>query len=590
MITVQQIDEKRISLRCKPYYSSRCRDLPGAEFNKEHKVWIVPIEYLTSVQAAFWGEIYYKTPLWKLQGKPEPEKRPLSLLGPSPDIPKLSLKPYKYQEDGIRFMIDRLNNVGFCLNGDGVGLGKTLESIGTIKWFVENRGARKILVVCKKSIKTQWESEIRKIADWQKAPIFVTGDTKAKRKKAYAGIKEVPNGILITNYHNFLHDAEEIGQVNYDICVVDEANCVKGSDGKMNKKIAEACSGKRTILLTGTPIMSRPDDIWGIVHLATPNFFGPYEEFEKRYIVKEFGIYGEQVVGAKNLDELQERMSEFLIMRSAEDAAIDLPKQRPAKHVSCPMDRMQMKMQAIVEERKAKQDEKKQNILDSCPYLPTGERLVSAEKRAAIEDMNELSKMYIATLQFVADDPAVFRFMSPEKGMNKQLQSMLPESYGMSHKTEATIDIVSELVDADEKVIVFCHFASTARMLKHHFDHIEGANTVMYTGAETDEKREANIDAFKNDPECRVIIGTEAMAEGLNLQVSRHVIHYEQADTFAQRDQRIGRIRRIGSKYDYINVIDVCTEGAGEMRSFDEVKLAKLRNDYRLTQAILPGN
>lgn len=587
MVTVQQIDDKRISLRCHYAYRGRCRDLPGAEFDSDRKVWVVPIEYLPSVQAAFWGELYYKTPLWKLEGRTEPPKERISYLGPEPEVPVLTLKPYRYQEEGIKFMIDRLNNVGFCLNGDGVGLGKTLESIGVIKWYVEHRGARKILIVCKKSIKSQWAGEIAKIAGWdgedeEAMPIFVTGDTKAKRAKAYQGIRDVPYGVLVTNYHNFLNDSEEINKVNYDICVIDEAHCVKSREGKMNRLIAATCRGKRTILLTGTPIMSRPDDIWGIVNLATPNFFGPYEEFKERYIVTEFGIFGEQIIGARDLDELQDKLSLFLIMRSAEDAAIDLPKQLPAKHVSCPRDHVQIKMQAIVEDRKKKQDDKKQQILDSCPVSSGGQRLVSAEKRAAIEKLNDLGKMYIATLQFIADDPAVFRFMNPERGMNKQLRTMLPASYDMSAKTEAIIDAVAELVDADEKVIIFCHFASAAKMLKYHFDKIPGANTVMYTGAESDDVREANINSFKNDPECRVIIGTEAMAEGLNLQVSRFVFHYEQADTYAQREQRNGRIRRIGSRFDTVYVSDYCT-----VESYDEIKIAKLRRDYRISEMML---
>ena len=142
MVTLELRDSgKELYMRAHYEYRQRLASIDGAYFSHEYKSWIAPIESLPQIESRFAGEIYYKTPLWKLQGKPEPEKRPLSLLGPSPDIPKLSLKPYKYQEDGIRFMIDRLNNVGFCLNGDGVGLGKTLESIGTIKWFVENRGA-----------------------------------------------------------------------------------------------------------------------------------------------------------------------------------------------------------------------------------------------------------------------------------------------------------------------------------------------------------------------------------------------------------------------------------------------------------------
>lgn len=603
MVTVQQIDENRISLRCHYSYRQRCRELPGAVFDQDHKVWVVPIEYLPSVQAAFWGELFFKTPLWKLEGRPEPEKKPIRYFGPEPALPELALKPYGYQKEGIRFMIDRLNNVGFVLNGDAVGLGKTLQTIGALKWFVENRGCRKILVICKKSLKTQWEEEIRRIADWQEVPIFITGGSTKKRKLApYEGIQNAPFGILITNYHDFLNWKDEIDKVNFDMCVIDEAHCIKGHDGKMNKLIADTCNGKRTILLTGTPIMSRPEDIWGIVHLATPKFFGTYEEFKKEYIIEEFNrkFYRWEFVGAKNLDVLQDKLSEFLIMRSAEEAAVDLPKQRKAKHIACPMDNLQIKLQAMVEDRKRKQDERKKKLVETYG--------LNERTWAEIEKMDAVSKMYIATLQFIADDPAIFK---PEdtsmpadlkQNINDQFGKMVPDTYKMSSKTEATLDAVSELLDADEKVLIFCHFASSAKLLKRLLDKMDEdgakarnrANAVMYTGSESDNAREANIRAFKYDSECRVLIGTEAMAEGLNLQVARHIIHYEQADTYAQREQRNGRIRRIGSKYEYVNVLDICTHGPDDKErvgaSYDQIKIAKLRRDYRLTAAVLQKN
>lgn len=575
--TIWQKDENRIAIRCHYTYRKRCHDIPGAEFDKKRRVWIAPVESLPYIQREFDGEVYYKTPLWRLLGHEAPPKEEeMRFLGPVPNVPDLSLKPYDYQAEGIQFMIDRLNNVGFVLNGDSVGLGKTLQAIGTMKWFVEQRGARKILIICKKSIKSQWRDEIRRIAGRQSAPIFITGSTKKKRLDAYKGINESQIGILITNYHNYLYDFDEINKTNYDICVIDEAHCIKGRDGKMNKLIGDTVSGKRTILLTGTPIMSRPDDIWGITHMVAPDYFGTYEEFKGRYLIEELNRdrWYMELVGAKNLDELQDRIKNFLIMRSAEEVELQLPKQRRAKRLYCEMDAVQKKMQGAVQEMIEKQEFRKEEIIR--------EYGMSSQTMTAIGQINELSKMFIASLQFIADDPGVFRYMNPEKGINKRLQAMLPAAYKKSAKTEAIIDAVSEITHADEKVIVFCHFASAARMLKAHFDKIEGANTVMYTGAESDEQRTANIDAFKTDPECRVIIGTEAMAEGLNLQVSRYVIHYEQADTYAQREQRIGRIRRIGSKYDSVNVLDIVTEN-----SFDMTKLKKLARDKSISEAAL---
>ena len=399
MITITQISENEISMRCNYAYRKRCHDIEGARFDYDKKAWIAPLSSLPQILSDFSGELYFKTPLWKLQGQAQPEEEKNTYLGPEPVIPELTLKPYKYQENGIKFMIDRLNNVGFVLNGDQVGLGKTIQSIGAIKWFTENRGARKILIICKKSIKTQWASEIKKIANWDK-PIFITGSTKKKRVAAYDGILEEPEGVLITNYHNFLNDFEEINKVNYDLCIIDEAHCIKSRSGKMNKLIGKTVQGKRTILLTGTPIMSRPDDIWGIVHMVSPKYFGTYRSFKEKYIVTEFGIYGEQIIGARNLDELQDKIKYFTIMRSADEVALDLPKRRPSKKIRCQMDKVQVKMQEIVKTKKDKQDQRKKELLDTYG--------LTEKTREEIEKINEMSKMYIATLQFIADDPAVF--------------------------------------------------------------------------------------------------------------------------------------------------------------------------------------
>lgn len=586
MITIQQIDRNRITLRCHYAYRQRCHDIPGAVFDRDHKTWIAPIESLSYIQAAFSGEIYYKTPLWKLLGEKEPPGEVIKYLGPEPDLPELDLVPYRYQEDGIKFMIDRLNNEGFCLNGDGVGLGKTLQAIGTIKWFVENRGARKILIICKKSLKLQWADEIARIAGWEKAemPIFVTGGTTKKRKQAaYTGIQEAPAGILITNYQDFLHWKDEIDRVNYDICVIDEAHCIKSREGKMNELVSDTCNGKRTILLTGTPVMSRPGDIWGVVRLATPKFFGTYEEFKKRYLKEEFNrkYFQWETVGAKNLDELQEKLSRFLIMRTAEDVAIDLPKLRKARHVSCPMDNTQEKMMAYVEYRRNTQEKRREEL---------AEKGLTRETQEEIQKINDMSKMFIASLQYIASDPAVLRekFRDADlesedaRKINMQLLKLLPAGYKMSHKTEAVIDLVSELVDADEKVIIFCFYKTTVEMLFRHIKEIKGAGPVMYTGDTSNDERKRNIEAFRNDPDCRVLIANDAMAEGLNLQVSRNLIHFEQAENVSKRIQREGRIRRIGSAYSYVNITDVSTEG-----SFDEIKIAALRRQYRETRGTI---
>lgn len=575
MITIELVDKNLIAMRCHYAYRGRCHNIPGAIFDRRRKSWVAPLESLPYIMEDFEGELYFKTPLWKLLGQTEPKKVPIEYIGRRPKVPDLLLDPYEYQREGIRFMVDRLQNVGFVLNGDQVGLGKTLQSIGAVKWHVRYNGAKKILIIAKKSAKTQWAGEIERIAGFDEdVPVFVTGSTKKKRYKAYEGARDAERSILVTNFHNFLNDAEEISKIDYDLCVIDEAHCLKAREGKLHELVRGVAQGRKTILLTGTPIMSRPDDIWGIIDLVSKDYFGSYEEFKAKYIVTEFGIYGEQIIGARNLNELQERIQNILIMRTAEEVALNVPERRPSKRIVCDMDETQRKMQRVIMDLKGKQDAEKENIINRCGQ--------TAEAKAKIEEMNELGKMYLATLQFIADDPSVFRYLNPEKGVNKRLAAMVPKTYTMSQKTESMIDVVSEVVDAGEKIIVFCHYASSAKMLRDHFQKIDGANVVMYTGLESDEVRDANVEAFKYDPECNVLIGTEAMAESLNLQVARFIAHYEQADTYAIREQRIGRIKRLGSEFKFIVVIDLITDG-----SHDVTKIKKLERDFYTSKSLL---
>lgn len=585
MVTIQQIDKNRISVSAHYSYASRLEQVPGMSeliFSHGRKYGAAPIDSLQYIRTAFAGELYFKTPLWQLEGRPKPEKQPIRFLGPVPVVPALCVAPYEYQKEGIRFMVDRLNNKGFVLNGDCVGLGKTLMSIGTLKWFVENRGVRKILIICKKSIKSQWAEEIRRIAGWQKVPIVITGETKKQRLKAYDEIKASRAGILITNYQNFLHDSDDIDGINPDICVVDEAHCLKKRDGVMNNNISKVISGKKTILLTGTPIMSKPDDIYGIISMAAPRFFGEYEEYKERYIcTMPIRGYGEQIVGARNLDELREKIQEFLIMRTAAEVSLELPKKN-IKTIRCPMDETQRMMLAAV--RTAKEDfsfRKHEYVARLCREMDPKE----AQERV---DKKELSYNYL--LQYIADDPTAIRYRDREKKIRKgsiadKLVSMLPEKYEGSAKTSTIVDMVSEITDSGEKVVIFCHWKSPAKMLKARFDRIEGANAVMYTGEENQEERDRNVFAFRNDPAVNIIIGTEAMAEGLNLQVCPFLINYEQADTHAIRDQRIGRICRLGSKYEHINVINLVTEDSSDISRLSKNELGKDLSDSILESA-----
>ena len=110
-------------------------------------------------------------------------------------------------------------------------------------------------------------------------------------------------------------------------------------------------------------------------------------------------------------------IQKFLIMRTAEEVALDLPKRRTPKRFLCDMDPTQAKMQDYIERMKTKQDQKKEELLNRYG--------ASERTMAEIERMNEMSKQYIASLQFIADDPAIFRYLDPERGVNKTVRAIV---------------------------------------------------------------------------------------------------------------------------------------------------------------------
>lgn len=84
-----------------------------------------------------------------------------------------------------------------------------------------------------------------------------------------------------------------------------------------------------------------------------------------------------------------------------------------------------------------------------------------------------------------------------------------------------------------------------------------------------DRSRKNRLEAqnkFWDDPNCRVLMGTQAIEQSLNLQVSRHLINIDMILNPARMDQLAGRIRRSGSKYQHVFVHNLLAADTQEAR------------------------
>lgn len=586
MLIVTQLASGRLGIKSHYMYRDRIKSVPTALWNPDAKQWTIESFMLGTLERLFAGELVYKTPRWVILNQPMPDMSSMYVIQDKSIItPALKLTPYDYQDYGIRFMVDKILQKNFVINADDVGLGKTIQTIGTLKWFIENRGIKKILIVCKKSIKKQWKDEFDKFTNLSNTFwIGYTGEKPKDRKNAYEQFTNASQGILITNYHSFLNDEAEIAATKPEFVVIDEVHTVKAKDGKMHGAIARVAKGLPTVFLTGTPIMSRPEDIFGIVQIADSKYFGKWSDFKDRYLVYDpNGGYGrwntqQRAVGAKNLDELRDKVQDIVIRRTSYEVSIQLPSINIIK-TKCDMDSTQVKLLEAIDIEQARFSEQMTGAT-KMPARTPEERDKKAEMIALIDGK---SKGLIAAKQAVATDPRLFN-MSNSKMMQKLFAPLVPKTYNMSSKTQAILDTVEDIVDDSSKVILFTKFRTAALLIANDIKKQLKQDVLLYTGSENQDQRDQYVDLFRNTDSYNILIGTEAMAEGLNLQCAAYVINIDQPDTFAIKTQRIGRSRRAGSQFSTVTVYDMITTGNG---SKDEERLENIKKNMDLTDALV---
>ena len=581
MLVVTQLYNGRLAIKADYFYRTRIKDIPTASFDPDTKQWVIESFMLGTLEREFAGELVYKTPRWVILNQPMPDMSAMyTITDTTIKAPQLKLKPYDYQDYGIRFMIDKIQQEGFVLNADDVGLGKTIQTIATMKWFIENANVKKILIICKKSIKKQWIDEINKFTDIGNTFYMdKTGTTPNQRKKVYDAFSKASEGILVTNYHTFLNDTALFQQMNIDFVVIDEVHSVKARTGKLNNNIAKITYGKPTVFLTGTPIMSKPEDIFGIVQMVAPNYFGQWSEFSRQFLTMDFnGRFGVRVAGAKNLDLLREMVQNIVIRRTEYEVSIQLP-ETIISQINCSMDSTQ---ENILMEIQKSQDA----FTDRVEKIKADIHLTLQEKEEQLAKIEAQSKSLIAARQAASTDPRMFH-LSTSKMMRDTYGALIPASYKMSSKTEAILDAIEDIIDDSNKVILFTKFKTCAELIAADIQKHLKQNVLLYTGAQDEASRDMAIDYFKNRNDYNILIGTEAMAEGLNLQVAKYVINIDQPDTLAIKTQRIGRARRSGSQFNSVVVYDMITDNSAKANSKDIERLENINKNRDLTDALV---
>ena len=183
-----------------------------------------------------------------------------------------------------------------------------------------------LLVVCPASVKFQW---VDALLDW--VPSLRKDDIlEIDSKKRDFG--EKGHLVVITSYDS-IHKAEQHFSKDVNCAILDECHMIKESTTQRFQKIAKLVGkAKRLILVSGTPAMSRPIELFTQLKLLLPKVFSNKAKYATRYCDPKDTPWGRQYTGCTRPEELRVILeSTVMVRRMKGDILNELPPKRRAK-------------------------------------------------------------------------------------------------------------------------------------------------------------------------------------------------------------------------------------------------------------------
>ncbi len=420
---------------------------------------------------------------------------------------------YPYQKEGIKFAFRH----GRSIIADEMGLGKTVQAIGTAELFRRYEMITSVLVVCPTSLKYQWKYEIEKFTG---ATVTVVEGNSLKRQQIY----ESDNSFYkIVSYNAMANDVKQLGSLTTDLLIMDEVQRLKNWD-TLIAKAARNIHSEFAVILSGTPLENKLEELYSIVELVDQHFLGPYYKFRDQCIITD---KAGMTVGYKNLNLVGEKLKSLLIRRRKSEVALQMPK-RQDKTLYVPMTKQQIELHEDFEWQVS--------------------RLVN--KWRTYHFLSELDRqrllLFLNRMRMVANST----FILDQHSRNDT-------------KIEELVNILNEIFyNGDEKVVIFSGWERMTRLICAELDKM-GIKYSNLNGSIPSAKRRTLVQDFTNDPECKVFVSTDAGATGLNLQAGSVIINMELPWNPAILEQRIGRIYRLGQQRN-IQVINMVSVGSIE--------------------------
>lgn len=389
---------------------------------------------------------------------------------------------YPFQIEGIQFAVSKN---GRCLIADDMGLGKTIQALGVADYY---KSDWPFLIVCPSSMRYQWEEEVRKyIPDIPLHQIFVM-----KNSKDF--IDESLVKVLIISYDLLGKNSDFLKRLKFGVAILDESHSLKSAKTQRTKAALDIVKKvKRVILLSGTPALSRPAELFTQLSAIDPSVFCSFKDYGLRYCEGKQTVFGWDFSGSSNMDELKILLEhKYMIRRLKKDVIKQLPS----------------KIRQVV-------------ILNSDD----------------VKAHSQSMKTYADTLR-----------RGQLKGMERRGQLLLYFAETGKTKLKAVCDYVAKLLDEGKKFLCFAHHkevldgvCETVHKCKNEYIRIDGRVST--------EDRKDLCDKFQFEDKYRVaVLSIKAANTGITLTSAQLVLFAELFWNPGELTQAEDRAHRIGQR------------------------------------------
>ena len=502
------------------------------------------------------------------------------------------------------------------LLADEVGLGKTIEAglVISQRW-AERR--RKILIIVPANLRKQWHQELQDKFGLQ-GLILEAKSYNAIRKQDRQNPFLFASGPVICSYQFAKSKADDLKSIDWDLVVLDEAHRLRNvykTSNVIAKTLKDALSHVHSkVLLTATPLQNSLFELYGLVSFIDDRVFGDLDSFRSQFTGREQAFNGLRDRLAPICKRTLRKQVQPYVSYTARKAIIQeftpsSEEQELSRLVADYLRRPNLKAMpegqrqlislvlwkllassshaiAGALETMAK---RLQGVLDETAEIPDLAEELDEDYESLDETADEWNEQGSATAapsraerDAIAQEIEELRHFKElatnirDNAKGKALLTALDRAFaeldrlGAAQKaiifTESKRTqeyLLSLLADTPygDGIVLFNGTNSDQRAqaiykdwLKRH----EGTDRI--TGSKTADTRAALVEHFKE--RGKVMIATEAGAEGINLQFCSLVINYDLPWNPQRIEQRIGRCHRYGQKFDVVvvNFVDLSNE------------------------------